>query len=55
MFKKMPNWKALVTDGVQGFWLKNFRSMNKYIRMYLIDCIEDGAPTWMTKGRTVLI
>ena len=55
MLKRMPNWKAPGPDGVQGFWLKNFTSMHKYISLYLIDCLENGAPTWMTKGRTVLI
>ena len=29
--------------------------MHKYISLYLIDCLENGAPTWMTKGRIVLI
>ena len=55
ILKRMPNWKAPGPDGVQGFWLKNFTSMHKYIRLYLIDCLENGTPTWMTKGRTVLI
>ena len=29
--------------------------MHKYIRLYLIDCIEDEATAWMTKGRTELM
>ena len=30
--------------------------MHKYnIRLYLIDCLENATPIWMTKGRTVLI
>ena len=29
--------------------------MHKYIRLYLIDSLENGAPAWMTVGRTVLI
>ena len=37
VLKKIPNWKSPRSDGVQGFWLKNFTSMHKYIRMYLID------------------
>ena len=53
MLKRMPNWKAPGPDGVQGFWLKNFTSMHKYISLYLIDCSENGAPTWMTKGRPI--
>ena len=55
MLKRMPNWKFPGPDGVQGFWLKNFTSMHKYISLYLIDCLENGALTWMTKGRTVHI
>ena len=49
ILKRMPNWKAPGPDGVQGFWLKNFTSMHKYIRLYLIDCLENGTPTWMTR------
>ena len=51
----MPNWKAPVPDGVQGFWLKNFTSMHTYLTQYLAHCLEGDTPEWMTKGRTVLI
>ena len=31
MFTKIPNWKAQGPDWVQGYWLKNFTSMHKYL------------------------
>ena len=55
MLRKIPNWKAPGPDGVQGFWLKNFTSMHKYLTKFLTRCLEGDTPGWMTKGRTVLI
>eukprot|EP00112_Aurelia_sp_Birch-Aquarium-sp1_P022216 Seg6175.2 transcript_id=Seg6175.2/GoldUCD/mRNA.D3Y31 product="hypothetical protein" protein_id=Seg6175.2/GoldUCD/D3Y31 len=55
MLEKIPNWKAPGPDGVQGFWLKNFTSMYKYLTQYLARCLEEDTPEWVTKGRTVLI
>ena len=55
VLKKIPNWKAPGPDGVQGFWVKNFRSMHKPLRKHLEQCLEVGTPNWMTKGRTILI
>lgn len=53
---KMPNWKAPGPDLVQGFWLKNFTSVHSRLVVQLDDCIKNGnVPSWMTKGRTVLI
>ena len=53
---KMPNWKAPGPDGVQGYWLKNFRSVLENLRVHLTKCLARGeVPSWMTKGRTVLI
>ena len=52
----MPNWKAPGPDGVQGYWLKNFRSVHENLRVHLTKCLARGeVPWWMTKGRTVLI
>ena len=55
ILKKIPNWKAPGPDGFQGFWLKNFTSLQKNLVWYLNACLEGEAPRWMTKGRTVLI
>ena len=54
--KKMPNWKAPGPDGVQGYWLKNFKSAHESLRLHLSECLESATvPDWMTNGRTVLI
>ena len=55
VLRKIPNWKAPGPDGVQGYWLKNFKSMHKALRKHLEECLEDGTPNWMTKGRTILM
>ena len=55
ILERVPNWKAPGPDGVQGFWLKNFKSMHQYLEKYFAECLEGQTPTWMTKGRTVLI
>ena len=51
----MPNWKAPGPDCVQGFWLKNLKSIQG-LRRNLQKCLENGnVPIWMTKGRTMLM
>ena len=41
---------------VQGYWLKNFASLHERIAYQLNDCLKQGnVPSWMTRGRTVLI
>ena len=35
----MPNWKSPGTDLVQGFWLKNFRSLHERVRLQLKECL----------------
>ena len=56
MVKKIPNWKAPGPDMVQGYWFKNFTSMHIRLKDHYIDCVQNGQiPTWMTKGRTILI
>ena len=52
----MPNWKAPGPDLVQGFWLKNFKSIHNRLAVQLNECLNGGSmPDWMTKGRTVLV
>ena len=54
--KSFPNWKSPGPDGVQGYWLKNFNSMHKYLAEYLHRLVQgENIPMWMTKGKTVLI
>ena len=55
VLSKIPNWKAPGLDGVQGFWLKNFKSMHQWLVKYLAECYKGTTPAWRTKGRTVLI
>ena len=55
VLSKIPNWKAPGPDGVQGFWLKNFKSMHQWLVKYLAECYKGTTPAWMTKGQTVLI
>ena len=55
ILERVPNWKAPGPDGVQGFWLKRFKSMHQYLEKYFAECLKGQMPTWMTKGRTVLI
>ena len=56
VLKRMPDWKAPGPDLVQGFWLKNRTSMHDRLTEQLEACLSSGnVPTWMTKGRTVLI
>ena len=54
--KKVPNWKAPGPDCVQGYWLKNFKSLHGRIAQQLQGCItKQDVPEWMTTGRTALI
>ena len=43
-------------DGLHGFWLKKFTSLDKTKVKYLDDCIKTAdVPNWMVESRTVLI
>ena len=56
ILRKIPNWKAPGPDCVQGFWLKNFKSIQEGFRRSLQKCLENrNVPMWMTKERTVLM
>ena len=53
---KIPNWNALVHDGVQGFCIKRLDKMHVRIATQLNE-LKDGTkeiPSWITYGRTVL-
>ena len=54
--RKVPNWKAPGPDCVQGYWLKNFKSLHERIAQQLQGCVlQKDVPEWMTTGRTALI
>jgi len=53
--KKIATWKASGPDGVQGYWVKNLKSMHRPLRKQLEQSLEEGTPGWMPKGRTILI
>ena len=49
---RMPNWKSPGPDLVQGFWLKNFRSLQWRVRSQLKEYLDSGfVPSWLTRGR----
>ena len=39
---RMPNWKSPGPNVVQGFWLKNFSSLHKRVRLQLKECLYGG-------------
>ena len=54
--RRMTNWKAPGPDGVRGFWFKKLASLHGVMVLALQECVEKGeVPSWMVKGRTVLI
>ena len=56
VLRKMLNWKAPGLNFVQGFWLKNFKSIQERLRRNLQIYLENGnVLIWITKGRTILI
>ena len=53
---RMPNWKSLGPDLVQGFWLNNFSSLHERGRLQLKECLDKGiVSSWLTRGRTSLL
>ena len=54
--RKMPNWKALGKDGVQGYWIKNLSNLYERITVQANKILmgDDSLPAWMRHGRTVL-
>lgn len=53
---KLTNWKSPGPDGVQGYWIKNIKSLHPRLAAMFNDCLAVGnVPSWLTKGRTVLI
>ena len=53
---RMPNWKLPGPDLVQGFWIKNFSSLQGRVRSQLKECLDSGfVPSWLTRGRTALL
>ena len=53
---RMPNWKSLGPDSVQGFWLKNFSRLHERVRLQLKESLDSGfVPSWLTRGWTSLL
>ena len=42
VLRKMPNWRALGPDFVQGFWLKKFKSIQEGLGSNLEKCFKNG-------------
>ena len=53
--RRMNNWKAPGPDEVHGFWLKNLTSLHGPLAQLFQKSLVEGCPSWMTKGRTVLL
>ena len=52
---KLSNWKAPRPDGLQGFWLKNIKSIRQALAAMLNECLnKNHIPDWLTKGLTTL-
>ena len=46
----------MVVTFFQGFWSKNFKSIQEGLRRNLQKRLKNGnVPMWMTKGRTILM
>ena len=54
--RKVPNWKCPRSDGVQGYWLKNFPALHERIETQMDDMINTrmDMPKWMARGKTIL-
>ena len=53
---RMPDWKSPGPDLLQGFWLKNFSSLNEKVRLQLKECLDsEFVSIWLTRGRTSLL
>ena len=53
---KLSNWKSPGPDGVQGYWIKNIKSLQVQMSAMFNECLTSGVvPPWLTKGKTVLI
>ena len=45
IIRKMANWKAPGLDGIHGYWIKMFVSMQERIALHLQSCItRDEVP-----------
>ena len=56
VLRKMLNWEAPSLNFVQGFSLKNFKSIQERLRRNLQIYLDNGnVPIWITKGKTILI
>jgi hypothetical protein len=53
--RRMKNWKAPGPDQIHGYWLKKLTSLHEPLAQLYQKSLEEGCPTWMTEGRTVLL
>ena len=54
--KRISNWKTSGHDGIHGFWLKKFTSINGRLALEMkISPYGAQVADWMTKGKTTLI
>ena len=55
--RKLRNWAAPGSDGIQGFWIKRFPALHERLLQCYNDMFNDSStiPSWFTKGRTILL
>ena len=56
MLQKLPHWKAPGKDGLQGYWIKSFKSLHDQLLNFLNLCLQLGQiPDWMVRSKATLI
>ena len=56
MLQKLFHWKVPGKDGLQGYWIKAFKSFNGQLLNFLYLSLQSGQiPHWMVCGKTVFI
>ena len=54
MLQKLPQWKTPGKDGLQGYWIKAFKSLYGQLLNFFNLFLQSGkTPDWMLWGKTV--
>ena len=56
MLEKLHHWKNAAKDGLQGYWIKAFKTLPDQLLNILNLCLQSGKiPDWMMWGKTIII
>ena len=56
MLEKLHHWKDSAKVGLQGYWIKAFKTRPDQLLNVLNLCLQSGKiPDWMMWGKTVII